>query len=240
MLIVGSSTTRCGSPPALRDRKSSRNFGIFDTGERDDVAGARLFRLDAMQAEKAHHLHDAFVAHLAFPIHHDDRAVATDLAALDAPDADRPDVARVVEQAHLQLQRAVLINVRRRAVFHDGFEQRRHVGSRLSRLVACEAAQRGGIHHRKIELRLAGAEFVEQVEGLIEHPVRARFFAIDLVDHDDRPQPVLERLLRDEARLRHRAVDCIDEQQHRIDHRQHALHFAAEVGVPGVSTMLMR
>ncbi len=209
------------------------DLGKLDAGEGDDVARARFVRLDAMQAEKAHHLHDALVAHLAFAIDDDDRAVAPDLAALDAPDADRPDVARIVEQTHLQLQRAVLVDVRRRAVLHDGFEQRRHVGGRLVRLVAGEAAQRRGVHDREVELRFARAELVEQVERLVEHPVRARFVAVDLVDDHDRPQAVLERLLRHEARLRHRPVDGVDQQQHGVDHRQHALDLAAEVGVAG-------
>ena len=42
-----------------------------------------------------------------------------------------------------------------------------------------------------------------------------------------------QRFARDEARLRHRAFDRIDQQQHAVDHRQHALDFAAEVGVAG-------
>jgi hypothetical protein len=42
---------------------------------------------------------------------------------------------------------------------------------------------------------------------------------------------VHERLLRHEARLRHGSVDRVDEEQHGVDHRQHALDLAAEVGV---------
>ena len=42
-----------------------------------------------------------------------------------------------------------------------------------------------------------------------------------------------ERLARNEAGLRHRAFDGIDQQQHAVDHRQHALDLAAEIGVPG-------
>ena len=42
-----------------------------------------------------------------------------------------------------------------------------------------------------------------------------------------------QRLARDEARLRHRAFDRVDQQQHAVDHRQHALDLAAEVGVAG-------
>ena len=52
-----------------------------------------------------------------------------------------------------------------------------------------------------------------------------------LLTHDDRLQAQRQRLARDEARLRHRAFLRIDQQQHAVDHRQHALHFAAEVGV---------
>jgi hypothetical protein len=42
-----------------------------------------------------------------------------------------------------------------------------------------------------------------------------------------------QRLARDEACLRHRAFDGIDEQQHAVHHRQHALDLTTKVGVPG-------
>ena len=42
-----------------------------------------------------------------------------------------------------------------------------------------------------------------------------------------------QRLLGHEARLRHRAFDGIDQQQHAIDHRQRTLHLTTEVGVAG-------
>jgi hypothetical protein len=44
-------------------------------------------------------------------------------------------------------------------------------------------------------------------------------------------QAALEGLAGDEAGLGHGAVDRVDQQQHRVDHGQHALHLAAEVGV---------
>ena len=95
------------------------------------------------------------------------------------------------------------------------------------------AVQRRGVDHREIELLFGGAELVEQVEGLVDHPVRPRAGAVDLVDDDDRLQAQRQRLARDEARLRHRAFDRVDQQQHAVDHRQHALDLAAEVGVAG-------
>ena len=35
-----------------------------------------------------------------------------------------------------------------------------------------------------------------------------------------------------EARLRHRAIKCVNHQQHGIHHGHHALNFTTEVGVP--------
>ena len=93
--------------------------------------------------------------------------------------------------------------------------------------------QRGGIDDREVELLVGRAELVEQVEHLVDHPVRARARAVDLVDDDDRLEPHRERLLRHEARLRHRAIHRVDKDQHRVDHRQHALDFTAEIGVSG-------
>ena len=93
------------------------------------------------------------------------------------------------------------------------------------------AVQRRGVDHRKIELRFGRAELVEEIEGLVHDPVGPRARPVDLVDDDDGLQSQRERLARDEARLRHRAFDRIDQQQHAVDHRQHALDLAAEIGV---------
>ena len=57
--------------------------------------------------------------------------------------------------------------------------------------------------------------------------------AIDLVDHDDGRAAELERLAQHEARLRHRAVERIDDEQHAVDHAQDALDLATEIGVAG-------
>ena len=46
-------------------------------------------------------------------------------------------------------------------------------------------------------------------------------------------RPCCSAFMRDEARLRHRAFDRVDEQQHAVDHAEHALDLAAEVGVAG-------
>ncbi len=219
---------------AFRPRGIADRIGDLrplDACEGNDVARGGFLDFDALEPEKAEHLDDALAADVAVSIDDCNRAVTANLAALDTADADGTDIARVVELTHLQLERSLPVHVGRRAVLDDRLEQRRHVLGEILRIVAGEAAERGRIDDREVELFFARAELVEKVERLVEHPIRTRLVAIDLVDDDDGTQPVAERLLRDEPRLRHRSVDCIDEQQHRVDHREHALHFAAEIGV---------
>ncbi len=106
-----------------------------------------------------------------------------------------------------------------------------HVGAHHAGLGRRPAVEGRGVDHREIELVLGRAELVHEVEGLAHHPVGARAVAIDLVHHHDGLQALRQRLARHEARLRHRPLDRIHQQQHAIDHRQHALDLAAEIRV---------
>ena len=54
-------------------------------------------------------------------------------------------------------------------------------------------------------------EAVEQIEDFSFHPVRARTFTVDLVDHDDRTILVLQGLAEDVARLGHGPFDRVDQ-----------------------------
>ena len=107
---------------------------------------------------------------------------------------------------------------------------RRSLRSRLGR-ERRGALLRGRVDDREVELAIVRAELDEQIEDLVDDFVRALLGAVDLVDHDDRLQPARQRLAEHEARLRHHALDRVDEQQHRVDHAHHALDLAAEVGV---------
>ena len=75
-------------------------------------------------------------------------------------------------------------------------------------------------------------ELVKQIERGIDHPVRTSARAVDLVDHDDGLQTGGKSLAGHKARLRHRAFNGVDQQQHAVDHRQNAFDFTAEVSVP--------
>ena len=92
-------------------------------------------------------------------------------------------------------------------------------------------AAAGGIKDGEIELVVVGFQRHEQIEHFIQHFAGARIRTVDLVDDDNRSQAQRQRLAADELGLRHRAFGSINQQNHAIDHRQDALHLAAEIGV---------
>ncbi len=154
-------------------------------------------------------------------------------ALVDAADADAADVGAVVEAADLQLQRVFRAAGVGGHVFEHGVEQRGKIGADHAFFQRGPAVQAGGEDDGEVELLFGGAEFVEQVEGGVDDVIGAGAGAVDLVDDDDGFQAQRQRLLGDEAGLRHRAFDGIHQQQHAVDHRQHALHLTAEIGVAG-------
>ena len=89
------------------------------------------------------------------------------------------------------------------------------------------------VERREIELLVAGVEAEEQIEHLVEHFGGARVGAVDLVDHDDRPQAQRQRLAGDELGLRHRPFGGVDQQDDAVDHGEDALDLGAEIGVAG-------
>ena len=56
---------------------------------------------------------------------------------------------------------------------------------------------------------------------------------VDLIDDDDDPVAVLERLPENEPRLGHRAFAGVDEEEAAVDHLHDPLDLAAEIGVAG-------
>src|SRR5471032_2770421 len=205
---------------------------FVDTVDQNDVAGDGFVDDHAFQALEVQHLVDAALDRGRIRTVQDDEVLARfDTAARDTANADLADVGRVVQRGDLHLQRTVRIVVTRWHVLEDGFEQRGHVAFTHFRVQRSVAVQRRSVDDREVQLLVGGAQLVEQFEGLVDGPLGARARTIDLVDDDDRLQAQRQRFTRDETGLRHRAFLCIDQQQHRVDHRQHALDFAAEVGV---------
>ncbi len=179
--------------------------------------------------------------------------------AKHAPAADTPDVVAPGKRAHLHQEGCVLVDARGRDLGDDRLEEVVHarVGELLEQrrgestavdemllalvllflvlvqVVDDPALETGPVEHGEVELLVVRAEFDEEVEGLVEGSRRVGVGPVGLVDDDDRPQPEPERPHEHVAGLRHGALVGVDQEQHRVDHAEHALDLATEVGVAG-------
>ncbi|MNS88971.1 hypothetical protein D3C72_1229650 [compost metagenome] len=208
------------------------NAQLFDAVDQHDVAGFGFFHHDTFQAMELLDLVDAALAALA---------VGTELvshfhagahaATVDAAHADLADVAVVVQRDDLHLQRAVGVIFTLRHVLQNGFEQRAHVAFAHVRGQAGVARQARGVNHREVQLFFGRAQLVEQVERGVDDEVGAGAGAVNLVDDHDRLQAQGQCLARHENGLRHRTFNGVNQQQHAVNHGQHALDFTTEVGV---------
>ena len=110
----------------------------------------------------------------------------------------------------MQLQRLVAVDFGGGDVFDDGIKERLHVRARLRRIQRGITGQPRGVDDGKVKLFVGCAEFVEQIKGVVNHPVRACAGAVDFVDHDNRAQPLRQCLAGNKTGLRHRPFDGID------------------------------
>ena len=209
------------------------DVGGLDAGDGDDVPGLGQLDLIALQAQVAIDQADLGPAAAAVGLDHDHLLVGLDGATLNAAQGDGADEAAVVQGGDLHLEGALQIDLRCRAVVDDGLEEGGHVALGHVLAQAGVAVDGGGVDDGEVELLVGGPQAVEELEDLIDDPARPGAGLVDLVHHQDGPQAVAEGLLGDEAGLGHGAFLGVHQQQHRVDHGQHPLHLAAEVGVAG-------
>ncbi len=169
----------------------------------------------------------------AVAVHAHHAVARLDAARLDAADGHVAQVVVVIQRGDVHGQRRVHVGGRRRHRLDDHVEQRPQVGVRILEILDGPAFAPRGVDDGEVELRVAGAQRAEQVEGLVDRALGIAAGAVHLVDDQDRPQAQRQRLAGHEARLGHRPLERVDQQADRVDHLQHALDLAAEVGVAG-------
>ena len=223
-----------------RDREGTRVLGIGQgladrhlrqPGDGDDLTRPGLVRLDAV--ERLRHVELGHLGALDRPVGSapGDLLPLPDRAVLHAREREAADVRGRVEVRHEGLQRMLGIVLGRRNVLDEELEERAQVAGEVVRLESGLAGSRVRVDDRKLDLALVGVEVEKELVDLVHDLVDARIGAVDLVDDEDHRQSCLERLAEHEACLRQRPLARVDEQEDAVDHRQPALHFAAEVGV---------
>ena len=198
----------------LRVANGVRNVQFAKARDRNDIASFRQIGFDTFQTEVAQHFTDFRVAGFAFAIDDSDLLVRLHFTALDAANADNANIAVVIELRNLHLERTVKVNVRRRNVVNNRLIQRGHVFRHIFVVQTRDTVQRRSVNDREVQLLVGRVEVNEQIEYLIHNPIRTRARAVNFVDNNNRLQAVSKRFFGYEARLRHRAVKCVNHQQH--------------------------
>ena len=154
-------------------------------------------------------------------------------ARMQPPDTDLPLVVVVFESRHQQRSRFAFIVGRGGDFFQNRLEQRHKVIADVVGRHSGTPFKTDGVDHRKIGLFVACPKFDEKIEGLVERLFRVRVWTIYLVNHNDHTKPKPQRLTQHETGLRHRSFNRVDQQQSAIDHIEHALDLATEIGMTG-------
>ena len=209
-----------------------RNGGVGQAGEGNDVAGGGLVETDALEPAKGEHFrHPALLDQLAGMVEHLYRLVRRDRAGGDAPGDDAAKIRIRLKNRTEQAERT-LLDLGRGDMRQHEVEQ--HLHAEIFRALGAgrhPALFGRAVQNREVELLVRGIERGEQIEHLVHHFRRAGVGAIDLVDHDDRLQPHLQRLGDDELGLGQGTFGGVDQHQRAVDHVQDALDLAAEIGV---------
>ncbi len=203
-----------------------------DAGHPDDLAWTCFGRVDPLEALGDVELRDFHGLDSAVGPAPRDLLTFLDRAVQDAADSEAPDVRRRVEVRHERLERVAFFVGRRWDVRGDRREQRLEVLSVVTRVERSAGGLGVRVDDREFDLVLVGVEIQEQLIDLVHDLLRPRIGPVDLVHDEYDRQVSLQRLAEDEARLGKRSFARVDEQQHAVHHRERALDFAAEVGVP--------
>ena len=218
-------------PRVVRVGKSLADRDLRQAGDGDDLARARLVRLDPV--ERLGHVQLGHLGALDRPVGAapGDLLALPDRPVLHACEGEPADVRRSVEVGDERLQRMVGVVLGRRDPLEQQVEEWAQVVLQLVRLEPGLAGPGVRVHDRKLDLALVGIEIEEELVDLVHDLFDPGVGPVDLVDDEDHRQAGLERLAQHEAGLRQRPFARVDEQQHAVDHRQSALDLTAEVSV---------
>ena len=208
---------------------------IGQTGKGNNITGSGLLNGLAAVCLKVKQLGDA-AGHVqvgVVPVANLNSLANLDDTVLHAANAHAAHKVVVVHAGNQHLHRGFGFTLRRGNVLQDGIKQRLQVGAvfGVGPIIAGGAVTAGAEHHRAVQLLVGSAQVHQQVEDLVDDFLDAGIGTVDLVDGDNKAQILLQSLLQHETGLGHAALSSVHQQQNAVDHLQHALDLAAEVGV---------
>ena len=236
------STEIVGSSTAMPSRRSGCSTSVTvspistpsSPASDDDLAGLRLLHLDAIESLEREQLRDPRLLGLLIRIERQQRDRRSPTCAVPRSMRPMPRRPRYGEWSIVEISiwnGPVCIARRRRNLSRRSSRTAATDPAAAGRVERRHAIARRHVDDRRVELRLVGLELDEEIEHLVVDAQRIGAGTIDLVDHDDRRSAERERLAQHEARLRHRTVERVDDEQHAVHHAQNALDLAAEIGV---------
>ena len=216
-----------GAAQGVADGDVGQTGESHDVACGDVVAGLTAIGLEVIQlGQTAAHLEVGIV-----PVAHDHFLAHLGDAVLDASDADAANELVVVHRGHQHLEGSLGVALGRLDGAQQGVEQGDQVGAGHIGVKACSAVTAAAEQHGAVQLLVGSAQVHQQVEDLVDDFLDAGVGTVDLVDGDHKAQILLQSLLQHETGLGHAAISSVHQQQNAVDHLQHALDLAAEVGV---------
>ena len=208
---------------------------IRDAGYGDDRADARLPDLNSVKSLKLIELAYPDPAELIRLVMVDYGALPAyaDEAVVHLAHTDTSYIFIVVDRADEQLEIAVRVARRCRDILDDRIKERRHIHVVIVQTAARPSAPRACVDKRALKLAVAGIEIHQQLQHLVLDLRAACLRSVTLVDAAYDVQIQLQRLLQDELGLGHDTLRRIDDQYDAVDHLEHTLHLAAEIGMSG-------
>ena len=210
------------------------DVGAVDAHDSGDVTGADLLALGAAEVVEGEELLDGGLGARAVVLDDEDAIAVVNGAGVDAADADAAHILGVVDRHALHGQRGVDIGLGSGHVVDNHVKERVHVVVVIRRVEAGVAVHRARVDdvlHGKLELLVRGAEVGHEVEAVVVGLLGVCARAVDLVDDDHDGEATIDGVTKHEARLGHRALEGVDEQQGAVGHLEDALDLAAEVSV---------
>ena len=112
-------------------------------------------------------------------------------------------------------------------------EKRLEVRSHLVRVIGRTAKSARTENNGAVELFLGRVKVEQKLQNLVHNLVVACVGAVGFVHNDNNLVTKLQRFLKNEARLRHRTLEAVHEQQNAVYHLQNTLNLSRKIRVSG-------